>query len=419
MNKNPIIHPSHNVYILGAGFSCDAGLPVIANFLDCMRESVGWLASQNRKRELSAVENVFHLRLRAAGAAYRMRINPENIEELFSLASALKNRSTQYDAPEDSDDVSLAIAATLDYAKWKKGGIPSYRMVIKDDDQFQKAMRKPGAEWCNRGTCNDSSNPGEYYDVPNYDFFAGLFSGNWCNQKEGTRNTVITFNYDLLLEDSLNRLDIPFTYAIPSLPSVQESLSEAVEPLPILKLHGSVNWAFQMPTFSNEEEAENYIDLGEESRLIAYDSYQGLIDSGDTPLLLPPTWRKIFGGALAGVWDKSVKAIAEATRIIVVGFSLPPTDVHFKYLLAAGLQDNISLRDFIVVNYADDKDMEKRARQIKLVEENFNCIFQPLFKDSLKWNFDGARKFFGNRGTLDSIDRGLDDKKFSSILSPL
>ena len=34
----------------------------------------------------------------------------------------------------------------------------------------------------------------------------------------------------------------------------------------------------------------------------------------------------------------------------MIGYSIPPTDQHFKYLLAAGLQGNISLRDVVFVN---------------------------------------------------------------------
>jgi hypothetical protein len=37
------IHTNHNVYILGAGFSVPGGLPTIANFIDVMRDSIGWL----------------------------------------------------------------------------------------------------------------------------------------------------------------------------------------------------------------------------------------------------------------------------------------------------------------------------------------------------------------------------------------
>jgi hypothetical protein len=40
----------------------------------------------------------------------------------------------------------------------------------------------------------------------------------------------------------------------------------------------------------------------------------------------------------------------DATRVVVIGFSFRPTDAHFKYLLAAGLMENSSLRRIIVVN---------------------------------------------------------------------
>jgi len=45
-----------------------------------------------------------------------------------------------------------------------------------------------------------------------------------------------------------------------------------------------------------------------------------------------------------------VQALKEATRIIIIGFSIPPTDIHFKYLMAAGLQENISLRQIFCIN---------------------------------------------------------------------
>jgi hypothetical protein len=79
-----------------------------------------------------------------------------------------------------------------------------------------------------------------------------------------------------------------------------------------------------------------------------YTNHRGLLGNG--PMLVPPTWRKTFEGQISTVWEKAVRAIKRATRIIVIGFSMRPTDTHFKYLLAAGLQGNISLRKFYFVN---------------------------------------------------------------------
>src|SRR5258708_40256032 len=95
----------HNVYILGAGFSRDAGLPLVNDFLGRMGDCLDSDSLEPRGRE--AIQKVFEFRLKAAAAAYRAKLNVENIEELFSLASALEGGN-------DSDYIPRAIAATLD-----------------------------------------------------------------------------------------------------------------------------------------------------------------------------------------------------------------------------------------------------------------------------------------------------------------
>jgi len=76
----------HNVYLLGAGFSADAGIPVLDNFLVKMRACMNWLREENRDREFAAIRKVFDFRKKAASAALRVNLNLENIEDLFSLA---------------------------------------------------------------------------------------------------------------------------------------------------------------------------------------------------------------------------------------------------------------------------------------------------------------------------------------------
>jgi len=51
---------------------------------------------------------------------------------------------------------------------------------------------------------------------------------------------------------------------------------------------------------------------------------------------------------------------------VIIGFSIPPTDIHFKYLLAAGLQENISLRKIYCVN----TDPEVEVNLFKILRED-------------------------------------------------
>src|SRR5438270_6443857 len=95
----------YNVYILGAGFSFDAGLPLVNNFLERMGDCLEFDSLDDRGR--NAIQEVFEFRKKAAAAANRTTLNVENIEELFSLASAIEGGN-------DSEYIPTAIAATLD-----------------------------------------------------------------------------------------------------------------------------------------------------------------------------------------------------------------------------------------------------------------------------------------------------------------
>jgi hypothetical protein len=89
-------------------------------------------------------------------------------------------------------------------------------------------------------------------------------------------------------------------------------------------------------------------------------------------LLVPPTWRKIFGAHLTDVWDGALAALKDATRIVILGFSMPTTDTHFKYLLASGLRENISLRHLLFVNPALSE-----TEGDQLLRKNLFSILRP------------------------------------------
>ena len=67
----------HNVYVIGAGFSKDAGLPVVDEFFNRTRDSVQWLKDNHFMSEAEAVQRVLHFRLQAAAAALRVDLNVE------------------------------------------------------------------------------------------------------------------------------------------------------------------------------------------------------------------------------------------------------------------------------------------------------------------------------------------------------
>ena len=117
---------------------------------------------------------------------------------------------------------------------------------------------------------------------------------------------------------------------------------------PVLKLHGSMNWG-----------------RDGKKRVKVFESYEKLRGEGAKLEIVPPTWNKVISPALSEVWKNANEVLSTATNIIVVGFSMPPTDLHVKYLLAAGVKGNVSLRKIIFVDPNPD------------IPERANVMFSP------------------------------------------
>ena len=221
-NESPTFASNdHNVYVLGAGFSVDAGLPVVDQFFDKTRDSVQWLKNTGYEIEAEAVQRVLDFRLRPAAAALRVELDVENIEQLFSLvvAQAGSNNSLM-------NDVSLAIAATLEFAQ-------------KTSHHRNVSIPSSGelpANWKNTRSGR--------FSIPEYDAVTGLMVGHWGEKSSDTRNTILSFNYDLIVEEALKSLGVSFNYGFSdSAVDMNGSGHDQTSELLLLKLHGSVNWS--------------------------------------------------------------------------------------------------------------------------------------------------------------------------------
>jgi len=172
-----MISNDHNVYILGAGFSFDAGIPVVAAFMNRMRDAHPWLVQEGRDAEAKAVECVLAFRLASAGAAHRVKVDVENNEELFSLASSLARHTGDL----DESDVRLAIAATIDFAD--RGSDLNCEVAFEPSTD-------PVFDWplsSQRG-----ASPGRSWRLlPAYDFVVGVMVGAFASPSIARRNTII------------------------------------------------------------------------------------------------------------------------------------------------------------------------------------------------------------------------------------
>lgn len=353
MSDHPDLFNDRNVYILGAGFSADAGLPLLSDFMNRMRDALPWLEQKDWRAEVASIRRLLKFRQEAAGAAYRVHLNVENIEDLFSLAAAEENEDLEH-------DLVRAIAGTLAFAEQTA---TNTNIVIDVPTDF----RSP-ASWRPVGQ--------NQFEVHSYDYNVGVMSG-FFSQGNLEDNSFITFNYDTVVESAARRLGIGYDYGFgrgrvryEPRASYSPNVDAEVAEFRLFKIHGSVSWAY--PGARGK-------------KLTPYDSYDDLRKQDLVPVLVPPTWKKGATTGLNDAWAGAVRALEQATRIFIIGCSLPSTDSHFRFLLAAGLRNNISLRSIDFVNpSADTADLQSRVASIfpsHLLDQGI-LEFQPF---ALRW----------------------------------
>lgn len=356
-----LVNNDHNVYILGAGFSAPRGLPVISDFMIAMRDAHPWLVEKKRRQEAEAIEQVLQYRLRSTPAAYRISIDLENIEELFSLADT--------DERKLSRQIRLAIAATIDYRR-SIIDEPTTSFQCKDEKLLPESWRSLGKV------------QGEHkcYSVPMYSFFVQSMLGSWLDARN--HNAILTFNYDCLVDDALDRLGYRVDYNLRSSSGAKPVGANDVK---LLKLHGSINWAR---------------DSASKSPVTVKPDYKRVVRDELIPELVPPTWRKLLAKDIIPVWNSALVEIEQATRIVIIGFSMPDTDLHFKYLLASGLTKNLSLREIVFID-----------RAAEIIKPRISKLFGDITKRPPIRVIDGTVSGFMNVGSvpecLHSIGRAV------------
>jgi hypothetical protein len=170
-------------------------------------------------------------------------------------------------------------------------------------------------------------------------------------------DAVISFNYDCLIDDSLRRwargiwkADRGYGIAVDS-GATHWSASSRPGPFPrehlrLLKPHGSLHW-------SKLRVDQKTLDL----RVDPYAQQAARAN------VIPPTWDKTVLGAWPWkpVWEEASRYLQKVRCLIVVGYSVPPTDLMSQALMKSSLS-SADLRLLVVVN----PDPQARARVIDL-----------------------------------------------------
>lgn len=186
----------------------------------------------------------------------------------------------------------------------------------------------------------------------------------------GRNDTIISFNYDLVVERALCPIALKrravfgkWTYGLEQVPDDYK--------LPtVLKLHGSSNWRLPIEAKEFEILTSDWKDLD------GAPGYRGHKGMGTTfPIFLPFWDKRIETGPWRQLWSDCLRRIEKISTLVVWGYSLPLTDIKAQQLFGLGLG----------------------GRRFKL------CVIDPststrdrwreMFPEALYWEYPNIRSF--------------------------
>jgi NAD-dependent SIR2 family protein deacetylase len=321
------------VFILGAGASKQAGVPLMLEFLDVAHNL--WKSN-------------------------RVEMAKESFETVFNGIAALQ--SVHSKSVLDIQNVESVFTA-FEMAKIF-GRFPT--CTVDDIDKLISAMKTVIVHTIEQ-TLEIPIRGGEI-DLPApYGRFTSLIRELTKEARPKESVAIITFNYDVAVDYAFNRMGISFNYCLED-----EQVSNTII-VPLLKLHGSLNWARcqncgnvviqPMPT-------ESRTTFREDRKIILHvSSKKGLKHCNlpvlPDPVIVPPTWNKTdYQASLSNVWVRAAQELSEAENIFVIGYSLPPTDAFFEYLYALGSVGDVTLKKSWVFNPDDTGNVKQRFESL-------------------------------------------------------
>ena len=112
----------------------------------------------------------------------------------------------------------------------------------------------------------------------------------------------------------------------------------AMDSFTLFKLHGSTNWYYSGASESTGEVIYSSAIEGWVANS-SRESDSKLAVSDKVPLIVPPTTEKVGffqHESLKRIWTQALSSLREATRLFIIGYSLPMTDLAVRLFLHDG-----------------------------------------------------------------------------------
>ena len=367
---------SRTVYVLGAGFSYDASIPLQSKILDSIRdmdfvslpERLQSYCSEHQGRSIEFVNKIF------------AHSNNPALEDVFTLLDESIN--------------SHCYCLGYDYRKLEEIRRSFYSIIVLLFLAHEEKV--DGNAWA------------FYRKVSQYLIKQRLDAGLNTHSF-----SIISLNWDCILDDSIywalrqhkqNDTDIdyccfthPFEGTTRHTPSILQR-AKGIYNIKVMKLHGSVNWVICpncncmfVGLGSKPEVVYRYLtekECPECAKVIKRPDETFRLPVLE-PFIISPTFIKQFDNPHIGyIWHNAYRELSKAAKVVFIGYSLPYADYHLRTLLKRAIQPDTEIETVLV-----EKDKAPENSDVR------SCYAASRYEEffgtgKVKIYFGGVKKYF-------------------------
>lgn len=296
------------VYVLGAGFSKNFGLPLADELLALLVKESNNGYFVNR---INVACRNFYPSFRDAFANY------PNVEDFYNYYYSLMNY----------------------YSLWSSGPNKFVRNFVPEFVfEVSKYIDRKAKNICNNK---------EFYIEK---FCKGL----------NLSDIIITFNWDNILEKYLEKYRIPYSFQL--LPDLKK--------VTLLKLHGSIDWIKVDKSIKNSKSYKPVVYFEEKGKKefilkkLHNDPIEQIKSDGEQPYIIPPlAYKDELVKPLGALWGQAYTALRDSKHKVYIGYSLPREDTLARVLISsyrifAAIDQDEFLQDEKVTVINPDEKME-------------------------------------------------------------
>lgn len=369
-------HPGFRIFVIGAGFSRPAGLPIASELYPLVRRQI---------HERHGTDTKFD----------------RDVREYLDYCSACG----QVGQTEENLDLELFMSY-LDIEHYL--GFRGSKTWSQEGNESQLMVRNAIGHVIQSRTPQADALPDVYYQ------FAESLS---------VHDVVLTLNYDLVLEGALEKVGKPFRRYPSRFKTVSEfggTIESEIEEVVLLKLHGSVDWfddrQFLELKASLEVEGPHRMPLhsvfDEPSRYGAAPLVEGLLPEGDplkhlhwikrvddyyargggfnAPFLLSPSHVKfVYAEPILSFWHGMGRSGGYNLGLSVIGFSLPPHDDYIRIGLYQMLSNYGSWWNFPMLDVLKDYARFVDFRPTPELQAEYRDRYRFADPERSRFHYDG------------------------------